>query len=438
MTYSSTSKKQIEPFWHRLGAISRYPLQSSALIQILFFTLLRLFNLIPFGLLMRVVIAGLIWIGIYRLAVEVLMATAKGKMRVPEFTMDVGDSEGFAQLRLQVLLIGMILVGGFFLSATLGIVVAIIWAVFVAIAIPGATIHLAMTGNLASSLNPKIWVEIITAIGLPYFGVALLCVMYQISGANLESFLLPLMPKVLGTLLSWFITHYVLIVSFHLMGYMVYQYADRLGHEIEIDPREIARANPQRDPDQDLLDQAQSLIQDGKPADAASMLHSHLQTRGGTVLVHDLYRKIMKAQNNLDGLAAHTKMVIPILLAQDNVKRALEIVRESYADNPDFILQAPDDIHRLAQRASVQGQHQLALKMLGGFHQRYPKHPDVAKNYLFAAKLLTDKFDREAQAKALLVQLKTNYPNDPMMPEVDQYLQFLSALEQKTSGNKIA
>jgi len=58
---------------------------------------------------------------------------------------------------------------------------------FVAIAIPGATITLAMTNNLWASLNPAGWIELMSAFGWPYFAVAAMCALYQLGGANAQA-----------------------------------------------------------------------------------------------------------------------------------------------------------------------------------------------------------------------------------------------------------
>ena len=100
--------------------------------------------------------------------------------------------------------------------------------------------------------------------------------------------------------------------------------------------------------------------------------------------------------------------------------------------DPNFAPDIADDVHRLAQRASQVGLHPLALKLVSGFHKRWPKHQDIARNYLFAAKLMTDKLNREDQALQLLTQLKAFRPDDVLMPEIDAQIQLLQSLVRTT------
>ncbi len=371
----------VVPFWHRLGDISKYPLQSGAITNVILFTVLRIADLLPLGFA-GLVVSGVLWAGILKYAAEVLVQTAHGRLDAPEYSMQVGESQAWDQIKLQILLWLMMFVGMLAIGVVAGPGPALLWLLFVAIAIPGATITLAMTNNLWASLNPAGWIELMSAFGWPYFAVAAMCALYQLGGANAQAFAeaIPMVPSFVTYLFTWFITHYVLVATFHLMGYLVYQYADRIGHEVKRD-------------------------------EAPAKL-----------------RKLLKATQDNGALIRHTLGYVQVLLAQDNLKRALELMQEGYALDPAFAPDIADDIHRLAQRASQTGQHPLALKLIAGFHKRWPKHKDIARNYLFAAKLMTDKLNREEQALQLLTQLKAFRPDDALMPEIDAQIQFLQSL----------
>lgn len=430
---NTPAEHQVVPFWHRLGEISKYPLQSGAITNVLLFTALRLADLLPLGWVGGSVVSLVLWAGILKYAAEVLVQTAHGRLEAPEYSMQVGESQAWDQIKLQILLWLMMFIGMAVLAAFVGPGPALLWVLFVAIAIPGATITLAMTNNLWASLNPAGWIELMGAFGWPYFAVAALCALYQVSGANAQAFAaaIPFVPSIVTFVFTWFITHYVLVATFHLMGYLVYQYADRIGHEIKRDEAPAKLRKLHQDPDQGLVDEAEALVQDGRADEAAKLISEHIATRGGTVLVHEHYRKLLKATQDTPGLQKHALGYVQVLLAQDNLKRAIELIQEGYALDPGFAPDIADDIHRLAQRASQVGQHALALKLVAGFHKRWPKHPDIARNYLFAAKLMTDKLNREDQALQLLTQLKAFRPDDELMPEIDAQIQLLQSLVRR-------
>ena len=428
---NSPAAPHVVPFWHRLGDISKYPLQAGAITNVLLFTVLRLTDLVLGGI-GGVIVSLVLWAGILKYAAEVLVQTAHGRLDAPEYSMQVGESQAWDQIKLQILLWLMMFVGMLAIGMIAGPGPALLWLLFVAVAIPGATITLAMTNNLWAALNPAGWIELMSAFGWPYFAVAAMCALYQISGANAQAFAeaIPMVPSFVTYLFTWFITHYVLVATFHLMGYLVYQYADRIGHEVKRDEAPAKLRTLHQDPDQGLVDEAEALVQDGRADEAAKLLTDHIATRGGTVLVHEHYRKLLKATQDNEALIRHTLSYVQVLLAQDNLKRTIELMQEGYALDPGFAPDIADDIHRLAQRASQTGQHPLALKLIAGFHKRWPKHKDIARNYLFAAKVMTDKLNREEQALQLLTQLKAFRPDDALMPEIETQIQFLQSLRR--------
>jgi hypothetical protein len=108
----------------------------------------------------------------------------------------------------------------------------------------------------------------------------------------------------------------------------------------------------------------------------------------------------------------------------------MEVVRECQTIDPSFTLDNAEDITRLAHAAAEGGQTQLALGLVAGFHKRFRNHPDIARNYLLAAKLWAERMNKEMQARAMLQQIKLTLPNDPAIPQVDAYIAFLDKIAQ--------
>ena len=327
---TSTAPVEVVPFWQRLGPISRYPLQSGALLHVLLFTALRLADL-ALGGIAGLIVSAFLWMGILKYAVEVLVQTAHGRLDAPEFNPSVSESQAWDQVKLQILLWIMLVAGSFGFGVLFGGVAAFAWAALGVLAIPGATITLAMTNNLWAALNPKSWIERLAAFGWPYFAVALLAGLYQLSAANAQSLALPYLPTIVAFLLSWFLTHYVLVSTFHLMGYLVLQYADRVGHEVKRDAAPERLRSLHADPDQSLLDAATAMVQDGRADEAVQIMREHIATRGGTVLLHEHYRKLLKAKQDAAELLRHAQGYVQVLLAQDNVTRPFDSMQEAFA-----------------------------------------------------------------------------------------------------------
>jgi tetratricopeptide (TPR) repeat protein len=109
-----------------------------------------------------------------------------------------------------------------------------------------------------------------------------------------------------------------------------------------------------------------------------------------------------------------------VLLAQDKDKQAVALAGECLELDPAFVPAQPEEITRIAHKAAQLGQPQLVLRLLSGFHKRFPKSRDIPQNYLLVAKLLNERMGKDAEALALLQQLRKMYPGHDLIPEIEQ------------------
>ena len=104
-------------------------------------------------------------------------------------------------------------------------------------------------------------------------------------------------------------------------------------------------------------------------------------------------------------------------------------MRECGEIDPAFAPAQAGDVTRLAHKAADWGLTQVAIRLLSGFHKRFPKSADIPKNYLLVAKLMHDKLGQDREAQALLQQLKGAYPQHELMPQIEERM----ALIQRTT-----
>jgi hypothetical protein len=412
----------IVPFWNRLREISLYPLRGDALATIGLLALCRLFGYLP-G--MGWIISIAITMGLYKYGFEVLRASANGRLDPPVGSMNVDEGLGWSAIKLQA---GFIVfnIGGFLLLGPIG---GLIVAIVLAFGFPGAIMSLALDENVLHALNPATWLRVMARLGWPYFVATGLCMIIYISMANAQALLTPFLPFFIAVVVSYFLAHYVVIATFHLMGYLIYQYHDELGYNVEtLAP--LRRASD--DPDQSLLDQSTALVQDGKPEAATDLLRDHLRAHGGSEALHTQYRKLVRLAGDKDELLRHGREYLGVLLAQDKDKRAVDLARECVDLDPGFAPAQAEQITRVAHKAAEFGQTQTAVRLLSGFHKRYPKSADIPRNYLLAAKLLHERMNQDAQARVLLLQLKLAYPQHPLLPEIEARLGLIERMAALT------
>jgi tetratricopeptide (TPR) repeat protein len=408
----------IVPFWDRLPEITRYPAHSSALITIVILAFGNLAIFLPFGQILSL----LVTVALYRYAFECLRATANGYMEPPELLQSTDSSLGWKQIGLMII---------FMLAAVLGIALfgpklGVLLVLFLGICLPGATMTLAMDESLSNALNPAKWIAIFTRIGWPYLAVVGLCLVILTSQNYAAAMAASVLPLFIAVIVVGVISNYALIMTFHLMGYLIYQYHDAVGFE-PVAPQ-MVRALARPDPDQDVLDEVAAFVNDGKPENATELLRGHLRNRGGTPAVHMQYRKLLRLANNRDELLRHGQEYLNILMAQGNSRPALEILRDCQTIEPSFGPTDAEQITELSKIAAHGGQPELALRLLSGFHKRFPKSRDIPRNYLLVATLLHERMNQDEKALALLKYLKANFPDNELMPEINERLAMIERI----------
>ncbi len=408
----------IVPFWNRLREISLYPMHADAMLTICVLALCHLVAFLPFGRFLDLVV----WVAMYKYAFECLRASADGRLTPPEGSVNVEDSTGWGQIWLQLVFIVAGVAGFLLLGPGGGLVVLVV----LGLSWPAAVMSLAMDGSLGHALNPATWLAILARIGWPYVAVVLLYFVFFASQLYAQAFALRLLPGFLAVILVNVIAHYVIVATFHLMGYLIYQYHEEVGYEPAQAPAPLRRANA--DPDQQILDEAAQFVRDGNPDAARERIAEQLRSRGGSEALHAQYRKLLALGDRREEQLRHGREWISQLLAQDKDQRAVDVARECLDLDPAFRLSSPDEVARIAQKAVDTGNTQVALKLLSGFHKYYPKHRDIPQNYLLAAKLLAERMGKDAEARALLDQLTKAYPEHPLAKDIAAYRGFLDKL----------
>src|SRR5690606_28339450 len=137
-----------------------------------------------------------------------------------------------------------------------------------------------------------------------------------------------------------------LFATFHLMGYLVFQYHQALGFE----PSQTHDKPKLRTRDTDLMDAVQTQVADGDVDAAIARLGAEMRERAVPMQAHELYRKLLRSRSDNASLLEHAGVYLNLLLLEKNERRALSLLRESLDIERDFTAQQAEDGHRLALR----------------------------------------------------------------------------------------
>ena len=397
------------PFWHRLGLVWSFPLGSESLLVIGIASILRVVvEFLPFTLFFKAALLAYV----YRYGSAVLIHAADGHLTGPDHAAGVDEHVGWSLVKLSV---GMIVVCVIFMLF-LPVLVALPLIAFVLLAQPAATMLTAMQGSALASINPLKWLDLMARIGWPYLALALFSAAFFFSQTYLQTWVKPLgFP--LSTLLAAAIGYYFAIASFFLLGMVIYQYREELGHE----PTQSASLPPARqklDPDQDLLDEVQTMVQNGQLEEACKRMGAHLRARGGTTEFHQRYRKMLVALGDHPSLLAHGQQWLSVLLANNDSATVKKLHTECTLLNPQFVPANPNEYALLAQILR-HSDSDAALRLLSQLPKQFPKSKEVLPAMLLASEIFVG-LGRQSAALQLLKQIAARYPDHPRIAELNE------------------
>lgn len=408
-----TREERIEPVWNVLPQFFRYPFKPDVLPTLLFISVGSLLTIIP---VLGIIAWLMLWAMLFKISYEILTSTASGHMDGPPSVMQMSDGIMFKHIGLLIILaMGYVVVA----RLTGSPLMAYLLGLILLLAIPAAMMTLAMTQSLVAALNPATWLTIMRTTGMAYLLTSAFLLLMLFSQAWVERLLLPVVGNsfFLFNMVSWFISAYFMATSFHLMGYLLYQFHDELG---------IAETAPERrdaaPAEHPLISQASELVHDGRADEAVGILEQQINRHGVEPEVHDFYRRLLHNRGEHERLAEHGRVYIPILLhSLEDSDKALDVARESLAADRTFRPRDAGDLVILACRAYDRNDHRLVLRLASGFGKRHPQHPGLPELYFRAAQSLVETGGDSEQAVRTVRQLMDRFPDHPLAGDMARF-----------------
>ncbi len=406
------------PFWHRLRAITLYPVRGAAMYTLIALTFASLLGMIP---IVGWVISILTWLAAYKYAFEILRATADGHMEAPETVLDMDDGVVWRLIALQ--LVSMVLV--LLALGLFGPVVGLLVLLVVALMQPGCIMSLAIDGSFTHAINPATSFGVIARVGWPYLAVFALLFVIQASAATAGSWLSQVMPPVLGNLTLTLFAFWGIFAAFHLMGYLVYQFHEDLGYEPESHRN---RLPPLANRDRDLLDLAEGHVRENRADVALALLREEIRSRSVSLETHELYHRLLRQGTDTAAQGEHARQYLNLLMMEKQDRRALTLLRDALDAQPDFEPMQLADAEHLVERARLSGQSQLAVDLLRSLLRNHPRNASAPRWGLDAALLLVDRFGRDDEARELLDQAQARCEDPALRAKLEAALKPLAAL----------
>jgi len=405
------------PLGERFADGLGYPLRGAALPTLVGLALVHYVSLLPLtlGLLGSLLVWGATW----RYAAECMLHTANGFADPPD--VGLGDSDRaawgltFVHVLAALFCVAMPFYSPILFAPTL---------LAVALVLPAIDMALAFDGSVLLALNPGHWGEIIRRFGWTYLIPVTINLAVGIL-AVLASMVSAMLPRLLSLPLFAFAYGYLIVLGFHLMGAMIHRRHEHFGltPEAEVLVEALGKNDDQR-----LLDRVKELAA-VDPMAATQLLVPRLQDREAPVELHQAYRDLLRRQNLTDALLVHGQIRIAALMANNESRKALGMVQDCTAIDPNFLPDDPGNAGALAEIAARSGMRRMSLKLCRGWLARWPRDGRAPAVALLAAKELEAE-GQAMEASVLLGRVAAAWTDHP------QHGELLARIQQLQSGTR--
>lgn len=415
----------IDPFWKRLPRFFLYPFSVRPLLLMLILSAVAALFARPgiIGLLALVAV----WGTTFKYAYAILQSTAGGNLTAPKLDAQT-LYENFAPVAKQIGIYVAIFFTAGLMFAKLGMAGGILFIILATVFLPAMIILLVTTESLIQAINPVMFVRLAVRIG---WGYLLMYFFYSILGgapALLGQHAIQYLPPMLHLFLFTLVKIYYTFISYHLMGYVILQYHQDIGYQVDFDDFKDEKSGDEQamaaadDPGSRLLNRVNQLIKDGNHEGAIGEIESETGDQGITdPLLSERYFTLLKITGAKDKLNDHGRSHLDILVRGDQKTEAVDVYLQCLAADPGFSPNA-GTLFRLAGWIGETGRNKEALGAYNKLTRAYPQDPLVPKAYFRAAQIFNDRLMNPEKAKKILNGLMKKYPGHDIIPFVERYL----------------
>jgi hypothetical protein len=405
----------ITPFWSRIPAFFLYGLKPVPLVLA-----------VLSGLLIYLTSSFWILLILYAVAVKYSMAalqhTMRGELSPPPLYADVIIQGYELPLALFFILLLYVLALGSIAGSVSPLLALLMWLLGIFL-FPALIMCLGISESFTFSANPIHWMALVKSIGWPYLALYGLYLSLGGAQATIEYFVLDKVSEgIRGS--AWMVINTIfMIISFHLMGYVLLQYHRELqlqppAGEVDDEPHSTPLLEKfiQEGNTAAAIEELICLVKDHPDdLDLKKKLHNYAMLNQEFTVVGKYapsYMRMLTQSGNQAGVAQ---------LFIDCQKAGIAC----FPDRPDCYLPV---FEILKQR----GQFKDAVTFTKNFHKRFPENELTPALYLELAKLFSENMQRDDLSKKLLLFILDRFRSHEKIPEVQQYLRLITSLSTPT------
>jgi len=396
------------PIWRNFSDVFKYGFRSQPLLLVTGMSvLLTIFNSGFLGVVASIILNAML----FKYAFVVLQQTAHGHREPPMLDSQTIADDYWLPLKFYGLILVYVLSASYLYAhgwetvGTLFIFVGLLLA-------PASIMVLALNESFIDALNPLLLGRLVVRIGWSYLALYGLIFVLQTA----RSIAAQLLAGGLHLGFYYFVSGYFTILTFHVMGYILYQNHELVGQPVEEDEDKIT---DQR------FHHYQNMMEIGNVEAAIAELEQLAKEYPDDLDVHQRLHSLCLLEKRGDKLVANANTYLRLLLRKGRDAQVAEIYLDCVSFRGSCVPDDAEGCYRLAQALTRSGKHKQMVKLLNGLHKRFPRNDVVPHAYFLMARTLSESLNKDELAIKTLSFLVENYPQHPVMPDVHAYLDIL-------------
>ncbi|WP_049722234.1 tetratricopeptide repeat protein [Gilvimarinus polysaccharolyticus] len=411
-----------KPFWQQLHHFFAYPLQNQPLIVA---GLLTLINLFIDGSLISLALYWFSMAVLIKYGFAIITERGQGNRIAHTLSQVLSNDPDHLFLRQTVMMIAMGAVVYFAsdVNQTLGLLVM----GFITLALPASIMVLAVEKSVRCALNPMALISFMMIIGWPYLLLWFCSQAITVGPYILSDFFIgsgkDQAPPGIFTLIALnFLMFYFSIVLYTMLGYVLFEYQHELGYNTVIDDdndlneKDFIKAR--------ALGEVAVFISDQKYPEARQCLRQALDAVHNDIELHSRYHKLLMLLDDTEALANHAEYLVSVLMAEQQVARAVGVVLDAQSRLATFKISKTDTAVAIAQLMVEQGHYRNVVRLFHNFHKHQPNDPLLPAAYLLVAKTLIEHLGDDKTGNAIARYTLTKNPNYKERAELEKLIAF--------------
>ncbi|MBP1725386.1 MAG: hypothetical protein H6Q51_684 [Deltaproteobacteria bacterium] len=423
----------VVPFWNRLPQFFVYALHPQPLILMVVLSAASVFFAEPglFNNLMGIAIGGLL----IKYSHASLTKTAQGSFTPPPLNAETLSRDFqmvFKQLAIFIIVVlvtvQIVRVAAQQLGPTAAIGVGILCLVLSILAVPAMIIVLVATNSLLHAVNPMIWGGMAWRIGWGYLLMYLFLAILGTAPTLLARYIIAHLPAASHVFLFNVAKCFYTIISYHLMGYVMLQYHEEVGYEVDVDEKDsfLQAEKAVAGADTQVLNRVDIFIKEGKIDDAITLIKGETSGDMSKLDLAERYFNLLKIKQLVPEMLKHGRRYLELLAEAKDKTRLREVYTVCVAADPAFT-PGSAAAFKIAGCFNEAGHSQEAVQVYHRFIKAYPKDPQLPKAYFLAASIINEKLKKPQKAAGVLKALLKTYPNHELASHVQKYLKQIEA-----------